>query len=82
MARIERESKRGKRQIADLLVLPIQRRACKMAQGLVKKLDQTGPAERKGWPQCHKVFSTQGARAAVTKKKRNRTIRPDHQIVT
>ena len=31
-----------------------------MAQASTEKLEQAGPVEKKGWPQCHKVISWEG----------------------
>ena len=61
MARTERESDRRRREVADLLVLPRPARACRMAQALAKKLEHTGPAEKKGAasvPQREQLAST------------------------
>ena len=46
MARTERESDNRKREVAGLLVLRDQQRACRMAQASAEKLEHTGPAEK------------------------------------
>ena len=35
-----------------------QQRAFRMAQASAEKLEQTGPAEKKEWPQCHRESSS------------------------
>ena len=47
--------------MADLLVLPNQQRACRMAQALAEILEHTGPAEKKrvaSMPQREQLAST------------------------
>ena len=36
----------GRRELANLLMLPSQQRACRMAQAVAEKLEHTGPAEK------------------------------------
>ena len=50
-----------------------QQRACRMAHASAEKLEHTGPAKRKEWPQY--------AGAALAKNKRNRAVCPEYQIL-
>ena len=58
-----------------------QQRACRMAQALAGKLEHTGTAEKKELPQCHRESIWQVGQAALAKRKRNRALCPDHQIM-
>ena len=46
-----------------------------------KNLSIQGMPKRKEWPKCHKVSSWQELQSRLCKKKGNRTIRSDNQIV-
>ena len=50
-----------------------------MAQTSAEKLENTGPAERKRVATERTVGKN--ARAALAKRKKNRAVSPDHQIV-
>ena len=50
-----------------------QQRACRIAQASVEKLEHTGPAKKE------RVASDTGA--ALAKRKRNRAVCPEHQIM-
>ena len=53
-----------------------------MAQASAEKLEHTGPAKIKKWPQCHKESSwqVQKSRICQTEKEQSRQFRvPDHE---
>ena len=45
-----------------------QQRACRMAQASAEKLEHTGPAENKEWPQCHRESSWQVRQSRLCQK--------------
>ena len=57
----------------DLLTLPRQQRACLMAQASAEKLEHTGPAEKKEWPQCHRESSWQERQSRHCQKEKEQT---------
>ena len=53
-----------------------------MAQASAEKLEHTGPAEKKEWPQCQRERAVgKYARAAIVKRKRNIAVCPEYQVV-
>ena len=59
-----------------------QQRACRMAQASAEKLEHTGPAEKErvaSVPQREQLAST--PEAALAKRKRNRAVCPEYQIM-
>ena len=82
MARTERESDRRRRKEKWQICWCCrdQQRACRMAQASAEKLEHTGPAEKE------KVASvpqreSKNAGAALAKRKRNRAVYPEYQIM-
>ena len=57
-----------------------QQRAYRMAQASAKKLEHTGPAEKGGLSATERAVSKY-AGAALTKRKRNRAVCPEYQIM-
>ena len=58
-----------------------QQRACRIAQASAEKLEHTGPAEKKKWPQCHResCWQVRQCRLCQKEKEQNRLPRaPDH----
>ena len=72
------QSKSDRRSVT-LVGIAYTSRVCRMVQASAEKLKQAGSAE--GWTQRHKVSGWQDARAAFAKRKSNRAISSDHQIV-
>ena len=84
MARTERESDSWRREEKwqTLWCSRDQQRACKMAQASAEKLEHTGPAERKEWPQCHRESSWQERRSRLCQKEKEQSRlskAPDHE---
>ena len=53
-----------------------------MVQALAEKLEHTGPAESKEWPQCHKESSWQVRQSHLCQKKKEQSRQsrvPDHE---
>ena len=53
-----------------------------MAQASAEKLEHTGPAERKEWPQCHRESSWQERRSRLCQKGKEQSRQsrvPDHE---
>ena len=65
--------------MGDLLVLPKPAESLQNGAGLSRKT--SGLPKRKEWPQATKRAVSKDARAAFSKKKRNRVISSDHKIV-
>ena len=58
-----------------------QQRACRMAQASTEKLEHTGPAEKiKGLSATERAVGKY-TKAAIAKRKRNRAVCPEHQIM-
>ena len=74
--RTERDSDSRRREVADLLVLP---RAYKMAQTSAEKLEHTVPSEKERVATERAVGKN--SRAAFAKRKRNRAVSPEYQIM-
>ena len=82
MARSERESKSRRREVADLLVLP--RPAKSVQNGTVfsrKNLNIMSLPNRKEWPSAKERAVSKYARSTFAKRKRNRAVSRDHEIV-
>ena len=59
-----------------------QQRACRMAQASAEKLEHTGPAEKgKGGLSATERAVGKNAGAALVKRKRNRAVSPEYQIM-
>ena len=68
--------------MADLLVLPRLAKACTMVQASAETLEHTGPEEKQrvvSVPQRDQLASNAGV--AFTKRKRNRAVCPEYQII-
>ena len=83
MARTERESDRRKREEKwqTLWCCRDQQRACRMAQASAEKLEQTGPAEKESGLSATERAVGKNAGAALAKRKRNRSVCPENQIM-
>ena len=80
--RTERESKRRRSEMIDLLVLPRSAESLQNGADFSAKFQHTGPAEKKRVatvPQSEQLAKT--PEAAFAKIKENRVISRDHQIV-
>ena len=67
MARTERESDR-RREMADLMVLPRPAKSLQNGTGFSGKVEQTGPTEKKRWPQCLRESSWQVRQSRLCQK--------------
>ena len=59
-----------------------QQRACRMVQASAEKLEYTGPAEKKEWPQCHRESSWQEHQGHPWQKEKEQSRlskAPDHE---
>ena len=81
VARTERESdnRRREEKWQTLWCCRDQQRACRMAQTSAEKLEQTGPAEKERVATERAVGKNAGA--ALAKRKRNRAVCPEYQIM-
>ena len=81
MARTERESdnRRREEKWQTLWCCRDQQRVCRMAQALAEKLEHTGPAEKERV--ATETAVGKYGRAAFAKKKRNRAVCPEYQII-
>ena len=81
MVRTERESdsRRRKEKWQTCWCCRDQQRACRMAQASAEKLEHTGPAEKERVATERAVGKNAGA--AFAKKKRNRAVCPEYQIM-
>ena len=76
MARTEREShRRREEKWQKCWCCRDDQRAYRMAQASAEKLEHTGPAEKKEWPQCCLCQSR------LCQKERNRAVYPQHHNV-
>ena len=80
MVRTEQESDKRRRETADLLVPRDQQRACRMAQASAEKLEHTRSTEKSGLSATERAVGKY-AGAAFAKRKRNRAVSPEHQIM-
>ena len=81
MARTERESDRSREEkLQTCWYCRDQQRACRMAQTSAEKLEHTGPAEKSGLSATERAVG-KNAGAAFAKKKRNRAVSPEYQIM-
>ena len=65
--------------MADLLVLPNQQRACRMAQALAKKRDHTGPAGKEKGASALQIEQLGSTQEPLLLKVR--AVCPSHQIM-
>ena len=80
MARTERESdNRREKKWQTLWCCRDQQRACRMAHASAKKLEHTGPAKKERVATERAVGKYAGA--ALAKRKRNRAVCPEYQIM-
>ena len=84
MVRTERESDRRRREAKwqTLRCCRDQQKACRMMQASAEKLEHTGPAEKgKSGLSATERAVGKDAGAALAKRKRNRAICPEHQVM-
>ena len=83
MARAERESdsKRREEKWQTCWYCRDQQRACRMAQASAKKLEHTGPAEEGRVASMPQRAVDKYTGAVFAKRKRNRAVIPEYQIV-
>ena len=81
MARTERESDRRRREEKwqTFWCCRDQQRACRMAQASAEKLEHTRPAEKERVASERAIGKNAGA--ALVKRKRNRAVCPEYQIM-
>ena len=80
--RTVRESERRRRKMADLLVLPRPAKSLQNAPSFSWiNLSIQCLLKRKEWSQCHRESSWQGRQSHFAKRKRNRAVCSQHQIV-
>ena len=84
MARREQESDRRRREEKwqTCWCCKDQQRACRMAQVSAEKLEHTGPAEKKEWPQCHRESSWHVRQSCLYQKRKEQSRlsrAPDHK---
>ena len=82
-ARTVRESERSRRKEKrqNFWYCRDQRKACKMAQALIKNLNTLGLPNSKVWPQRRKESSWQGRKSFLSQKRESRAIQPNHKVV-
>ena len=68
--RTERESGRRRREEKEQTCWCCRdhQRACRMAQALTEKLEHSGPAQKKEWPECHRESSWQVRQSRLCQK--------------
>ena len=83
VAKTERESDRRRREEKWQVCWCYrdQQRACRMAQASAENFNILSLLKRKEWLQCNKESSCQVRQAAFTKRKRNRAVCPNYQIM-
>ena len=81
MARTERESNRRRKEEKWQTIWCRQERACRMAQASAEKLEHTGPAEKERVASVSQRAVIKYAGAAFAKRKRNRAVCPEYQIM-
>ena len=84
MARTERESdsRSGEEKWQTCWCCRDQQRACRMAQASAEKLGHTGPAKKERVASVTQRGVGKNAGAALAKKKTNRAVCPEHQIMS
>ena len=81
MASTERVLDRRKKKWQACWCCQDQKRACRMAQALAEKLEHTGPAEKEKVASVPQREQLAYARAVFAKRKRNKTICLEQQIM-